>query len=356
MGLSDVQSGRKMKPLAIILYGVEGVGKTFFGMSSPNPINLGAEPNEEIDGARFPVCKTYDGYIKRLDELLNENHDYKTLVVDTLDSVEALLHKQIVENDGKAQSINTANGGYGKGHAEADKHLINMRDDKFQALREKRGMNIVLLNHSTKVKVEDPMTPDTSYDSYQLKLHVNQKGVGALPIFTEWVSAVLFANHRIASTEKDGKRYVMGAGERVMYTEKRPGYFGKNRFNLPHEMPLSWIDFANGVKSFYNGVQPVTPEPAQGRVSASHDPSRECVDYVTPILGKESLDKFIAYTQNNYQNFEIITTLKETIGILKKRGDNEFTKKVIDYISDKCGTSHDNLLTIKAKAAKAAGV
>ena len=39
-----------------------------------------------------------------------------------------------------------------------------------------------------------------------------------------------------------------------MYTENRPGFDAKNRFNLPFVMPLDWKTFGDAIKAFY-GIQ-----------------------------------------------------------------------------------------------------
>ena len=56
---------------------------------------------------------------------------------------------------------------------------------------------------------------------------------------------MLFANYKLFTTATDvgfKKKVTRGVstGERVMYTSERPAYLAKNRYNLPHELPLSW--------------------------------------------------------------------------------------------------------------------
>jgi hypothetical protein len=36
-----------------------------------------------------------------------------------------------------------------------------------------------------------------------------------------------------------------------MYTESRPGWDAKNRFNLPFMMPLDWKTFGEAIRAFY---------------------------------------------------------------------------------------------------------
>jgi hypothetical protein len=77
-----------------------------------------------------------------------------------------------------------------------------------------------------------------------VKLHTRAAGIAE-----EWADCVLFANFRVYTTAtKQGfeKKVVrgVGTGERVVYTEERPGFRAKNRYSLPPELPFGWAEFA----------------------------------------------------------------------------------------------------------------
>jgi hypothetical protein len=243
--LSKVTNGRVMKPINVLLMGVEGIGKSTFASKAPKPIFIGAEENDELPVDRFPRCDTWEQFISYLDALLNEEHNFKTVVVDTIDSVEILLHAKILKDSG-ASSMAKACGGYGAGYVLASNEMTDVRR-KLAKLRDEKGMNVVILAHTQKVKFEDPIH-GTNYDTYEMKI---DKRVG--PLFKDWVSCILFANYVTHKTKNDsGKEILVGIGERKILTEKRPGHDGKNRFNLPYEMNLDWDEFISHVKSFYN--------------------------------------------------------------------------------------------------------
>jgi hypothetical protein len=66
------------------------------------------------------------------------------------------------------------------------------------------------------------------------------------------MDAVMFANYRISTVKSDagfGKKVTraVGGGDRVLYTEERPAFLAKQRFNLPPMIPMTWLDFAAGV-------------------------------------------------------------------------------------------------------------
>ena len=246
-----IQTGKKRKAVSLVLHGVHGIGKTTFGTKTPHPIFISGEENEEIESARFPKCKSWKEFLGYLTWVRDEQHDYKTLVIDTLDSIENLLWKHTLGED-RAEDMASARGGFGKGYTFATQLFTDMRDDFLVPIREK-GINIVLLCHSAKNKIEDPLTLAT-YDKQELKLHRNGKGMGTYTVISEWVTIVLFANF-VVHTVKDKnttKEYAVGEGERRMFSAPRPAYDAKNRYGLPHALPLEWKVIEEGIDRYYS--------------------------------------------------------------------------------------------------------
>lgn len=246
-----ISKGRERKPINMILHGVCKIGKTTFASKSPKPIYITGEEIEEVDAAKFPKCKTFEDFIKYLKFVRDEDHNFETLVVDTLDSIEGLCWKEILAKD-KSDDMARALGGFGKAYTLATQKMLNMRDEYLVPIRDKRNMNIILLCHTTKNKFEDPLT-QTSYDTFEMKLHKNSKGIGCYTVFSEWVSIIAFANFKVFSVkdQSTGKDYAIGEGERRMFTTPKPAYDAGNRFNLEDEMPLEWGSIQHGVDSFY---------------------------------------------------------------------------------------------------------
>ena len=57
--LETIQTGRQSKPPRVLLYGVEGIGKSTFGSEAPKPIFIQTEDGlDEIDCDRFPLATT----------------------------------------------------------------------------------------------------------------------------------------------------------------------------------------------------------------------------------------------------------------------------------------------------------
>jgi hypothetical protein len=106
------------------------------------------------------------------------------------------------------------------------------------ALRDERGMAIVLLAHAKVERFENPETE--SFDRYAPRLHKT-----ARDMVIEWCDEVLFANYKVftkATDEGFNRTRVqgVGSGERILRTSERPSHLAKNRLGLPDELPLSW--------------------------------------------------------------------------------------------------------------------
>jgi len=245
----EIITGRKVKPFNIVLVGIPGIGKTTFATKAPKPIFLGAEENDEADCARFKAPGSWDDFKNQVKHLKSQAHDYKTVVVDSIDSVEKLLHRKIIADDPKQTgSMATAFGGYGKAFERAEIEMISARDI-LKSLRDDKGMNIILIAHSKKTSAADTIL-GLKYDTYELNLHQKVQA-----IFVDWCSAVLFANYISYKKEDENsdRVFALGEGERVLLTERRPGHIGKNRYNLPYEMPLDFATFYDAYLRFYKG-------------------------------------------------------------------------------------------------------
>ena len=329
----QINTGRKIKPFLGILHGPHGIGKTCFGQKMPNHIYITGENVDEYDLTSFDKCINWQMVLDQLKYVRDSQHDFKSLVIDTLDSIESLLHKHILIQNGNPDSMAVACGGYGKAYDKAMNMMIDMRDNYLTPIREKRGMNILILAHSSKNKVEDPLT-QSSYDKFELKLHKNAKGIGCYTVFSEWVSCILFCNFEVYRT--DDKKYAVGEGRRRLFTEPRPAFDAKNRFNLPYEMDLNWSDVADAIKKYY-GVD--TPDSAQNKMEM------------------EIQNKEVKTETPNHQTVEVKAgdTVRENIrALLVRLQDSELMNKIVEQVKE-AGENLEKLGRIQAKLIKAVG-
>ena len=235
MTLSSITKGRLHKPIRLLLYGVEGVGKSTFGGAAPRPIFLAAEDGTgHLDVERFPAPSSADEAFAAVATLATTDHEFKTFVVDTVDWLEPLLWAGICKRDGMAD-IEAY--GYGKGYVAA---LDEWR--RFLAaverLRAAKGMNVIFLAHSWIKPFKNPAGED--YDRWEMKLHPKAGG-----LLKEWSDVVLFANHEELAVKDKRTKRVRGVstGARLIYTTRTAAYDAKNRYDLPESMPLDWDTF-----------------------------------------------------------------------------------------------------------------
>lgn len=248
--LGTVQKGRAAKPPRVVIYGTEGIGKSTWAAQAPAPIFVQTEDGiDELGCDRFPLAASYADVDRALDELRREDHEYQTVVVDSLDWLERLIWDRLCQDAG-VSSIEKVDGGYGKGYTHA-LHYWREVVARLTALREDRGMAVILTAHCKVEKYEDPES--ASYDRYGPRLHKH-----ACALVTEWADAVLFATRKIRVQTEDGgfnrKRAVARAvgrdgTERVLRCVGGPSAVAKNRYGIAEELPLSWDAFVEAISS-----------------------------------------------------------------------------------------------------------
>lgn len=242
------------------MHGVAGVGKTSFAACAPGVLFL-MSPGETgletlIDSKRvgevphMPEVKNWIDLLGIIDSLIEHEHNYKTLVLDTLNGFERSCHEYICNRE--------FGGDWGKKGFESysSGYNVSLSDwklllTKLDTLRETKRMGIIALCH-TKVKpFRNPEGAD--YDRYQPTLHDK-----TWDLTFGWADIVLFANYYtfVSDVDREGKRGKgSGGSQRVMYTYRTAAYDAKNRHGLEDEIDMgsenseAWSNFANAMKS-----------------------------------------------------------------------------------------------------------
>ena len=236
MSLADIQTRAKAKPSIVIIYGPSGLGKTTLAVGSKNPIVLQTEEGLGIltkkrDIPHFKLAKDYDTVIRYLKSLVEaEKLDYNTLVIDSLDWLEPLIHAKTCEAH-KQASIESF--GYGRGYAEALKYFREVLD-LVNRLRNEKKMRVVMIAHNQIKAFHDPSTE--AYDRHELKLH---KAASALVL--EASDMCLFLNYKKGTVKVQGSKGLTSKtvqSGRVLVTTESPAAVAKNRYGLPEEIPV----------------------------------------------------------------------------------------------------------------------
>jgi hypothetical protein len=215
-----------------------GIGKTVLAASMPEPIFIRAEDGLQsiAVGKRpdaFPIIEKVDELWGQLTQLIQKNHGYKTLAIDSVTALDRMFCQHVIESDPKKpKSINQALGGYGAGlNAVAAMHS---RVRKACAiLNEKKGMHIVFIAHADTETIELP--DEDAFTRYSLRL--NKK---SLPYYVDDVDLVGFLKLETHTMGDEGERKkAISDGTRVLIAYSTAANVSKNRFGItePLEVP-----------------------------------------------------------------------------------------------------------------------
>lgn len=259
MSMKNARTDVPKTGLRVLVYGPDGVGKTTFGAQSPKPIFLCAENGlvaelvEQYQLARAPSPSSFDDVLEFAWNFANEEHEYQSLVIDTLDWLEALLFQSLCVKHSK-QSIEEVGGGWQKGYVAAIEEWRKLLIPLTRAWES--GRNVIALAHSQIREFKNPT--GTDFDRWGLKLW-NGRNSDASALWREWADDVLFLNFEyLAGKHPDEKRAkgIQQEQVRVLNTEWNVAWDAKSRHNLPARLPVSWADYVGAVAA----NRPVDPD------------------------------------------------------------------------------------------------
>ena len=229
--LSDLKRRTADSPPRLLFYGPPGIGKTTLATEFPDAAMIRTE--DGIPGTTsvvaFPLCATFADVMEQLAVLYTEEHDRRTVILDSVTELQRLVFAETCERHSKP-SIEAF--GYGKGYVEAKAVMAEVLD-ALHMLRTERGMTAVLIAHSATERFDDPDT--TSYDRYVVDLHKQMVGM-----VERDMDAILLLKRPVVVEEEErgfsGKR-TRAKNSRVvmMHAVGSPAFVAKNRFGIPAE-------------------------------------------------------------------------------------------------------------------------
>ena len=247
----DVVRANSVAVPIIMVHGGEGIGKTTFASGFPAPLALliehGLPRGVAVDAVKDVA--SFAAVMAALRDVYTNPLNYKSLLIDTVDALEALLLQDLcIRNNWK--TIETPS--YGKGWVAADdewRRFIRA----LTSIRDRHGMTIIMTCHSTIERVDDPRVP--TYTAYLPRLHKRARG-----LVMDACDAVFFlANDLHTVTDGDGFRErtrAASSAQRFLFTEGRPAFAAKNRFGMPEKIPIPLnFDFSKLAQHWANHQQ-----------------------------------------------------------------------------------------------------
>lgn len=250
-----------LKPPQLTIVGTPGVGKSTLGALFPNPIFVQAEDGtsvfdswEESDKPTiFPtlpravadkgklIVSTKDVLLDQLRSLATQDHNFETLVLDSVTSLHTLFEHELCEMYG-VDNVADAAGGFHKGYLVV-KEMHSEIKAACDYLRNKKGMTVVFLAHAGIKKIKN--RPDAEeYTVYSLDMHD-----ASIPVYVNLVDAVIYlrqdefvkggATDKKGNVTKSGK--IVQTGDRILVTsgDGKVGYVNsKSRYAMDSEIPV----------------------------------------------------------------------------------------------------------------------
>lgn len=243
MGLNIEKAGAADRGVMIGITGQSGAGKTTLASTFPAPLVLDLEGGAHVLAEQgTPVFrdwklmerKRHEEFVQVLRAVASEV-GYKTLVIDSWTRLSEWIEADILEEDGSAQSLMSAMGGYGKGR---DAHVARTAKviEALQWLQDNRNLNVVLILHTKIGQVDLP-----TGESYS---HFGTEGVKAsttrVLMACDLVGQLQQRITVIDQTKNDAGK-ARGTGERELFVGSAPYSDTKSRYHKePTRLPVAW--------------------------------------------------------------------------------------------------------------------
>jgi GTPase SAR1 family protein len=271
----NISTGTISRAQKIVLYGVEGIGKTTLASKMPDPLFIDTEGGTAfMDVKRVDGVNSWPDLLDTVKEIIATPGICKTLVIDTADWAEQKLVEWILR-DKNCKSIEEVNGGYGKGYV-----YMGEKFSEFLKLCDKvinTGINVVITAHATMRKQELPDEMG-AFDRWELKLSKR-----CTPLLKEWADAVLFCNYKTIVITTDTNSKKAQGGRRVIYTTHKPAFDAKNRHGLPDELDMNYESIASMFAGMADMDKPVS-EATLAKLKAKIEAEELRVDEVEKLL------------------------------------------------------------------------
>lgn len=158
--------------LKVMFYGTSGVGKTLAACQFPRPYIIDTEGStnkpqyvkaiEKSEGVVLS-CYDFDEVINEVKELLSTQHEYKTLVLDSLTPIyNDLLDKSALEIKKQSKDKDASGTEFGRHYGEANKRMKQLLNLLFRI-----DLNVIITCHSKNEYGQNLAILGQTFDGYK---------------------------------------------------------------------------------------------------------------------------------------------------------------------------------------------
>jgi hypothetical protein len=182
-----------------------------------------------------------------LNQLVEQKHDYKCIVIDGASGAEEMADKYVTDIQHKGDRSDFL--AFGRGEKPAAYEwgsLLNVID----RLTEQKGINVILLAHLATNNIQNPNGSNYSQHGPALSKH-------KVAPTNKYADAVLLMDYIVAVQDDKGtpgKGKAASANARVMFCDGNAGFYAKNRLKLPPIISLG-NSHDEGWKAFVTALQ-----------------------------------------------------------------------------------------------------
>jgi len=224
------------RPVICTITGDAGTGKTTLAATFPRPIFIRIEDGLQAIAKAdrpdaFPVVTKLDELWSQLTALIKEQHEYQTLVIDSVTQLETLFAEHVIESDPKnPKSLAQANGGYGAGYG-AVAALHGRLRKAAKILNETRNMHVVFIAHSDVTTIELP--DQDPYSRYELRMHKK-----CVPHYVDNCDLVAYLKLETFTTGDGERKKAISSGNRIAVCYSAAAQVSKNRYGITEDLEV----------------------------------------------------------------------------------------------------------------------
>jgi hypothetical protein len=223
-----------------VLYGREGVGKTWFLCTITQLFIIALEKLKGIvnPAPHFPTQPaSFRDLLEAIDAFEQGNakgadgkRPYLHLGIDSTTHLERLIHEaaRVEENTTNLR----ANYSEAKGRVES---LWDQLFRRLEVLRARTGVHVWLVAHGH--QIDEAAHDGSTWKKWDLRLEKH-----AAPLVRSAADHVFFLEQAVVVEKAKGKRAVGKDRGRVIRTREVPGYFAKSKSGVPDTVPATWTD------------------------------------------------------------------------------------------------------------------